>query len=153
MDRPSSPRKLRIVWSASWVIVCLLLVALWVRSYSRCDIAIAQLSAKWVGVVSTYPGGFVIQRYTPNNGSRGFSSHDADQVYHAPPYVSALGFGLLATGGRQGVYIPFWSLVLSAAVVAVIDPSRWTWRFSLRTLLFATTLAALMLGLLVWAMR
>jgi len=33
-------RKLRIAWSVAWGVVCLLLVALWVRSYSRWDIAV-----------------------------------------------------------------------------------------------------------------
>ena len=31
-------RKLRIAWSVAWVIVCLLVIALWVRSYYRRDL-------------------------------------------------------------------------------------------------------------------
>jgi hypothetical protein len=32
-------RKLRIVWSVGWGIACVLLIALWVRSYWRMDVA------------------------------------------------------------------------------------------------------------------
>jgi hypothetical protein len=143
-------RKLRIAWSVGWGVLCLLLIALWVRSYRRCDIAIASLTATWVGVVSTSPGQVIVQRYTPNNvrGWGGISAHDVERVYHAPPYVSALGFGLLSSGGRQGVHVPFWCLVMCAAFFAVVDFSRWKWRFSLRTLLIGMTAVAVVLGLI-----
>jgi hypothetical protein len=47
--------------------------------------------------------------------------------------------------------VPDWFLVLVSATFAVAPWLRW--RFSLRTLLFATTLAALALGLIVWSVR
>jgi hypothetical protein len=31
-------RKLRIAWSVAWGVIAVLLVALWVRSYWRCDV-------------------------------------------------------------------------------------------------------------------
>ena len=46
------------------------------------------------------------------------------------------------------LYIPFWFLVMLSAAVGTIP---WlTYRFSLRTLLIATTLVAVVLGLIVW---
>ena len=40
-----------------------------------------------------------------------------------------------------------------AAFVAVVDPYRWRWRFSLRTLLIVMTLVAVVLGLIVYAVK
>src|SRR5262245_28922021 len=37
MDRPRLIRGLRIAWSVWWGILCVLLVAMWVRSYQRID--------------------------------------------------------------------------------------------------------------------
>jgi hypothetical protein len=67
----------------------------------------------------------------------------------------------LATRGltRQlpgaGVLIPYWSVVtpLAAAVCALCFQRPRHWHFSLRTLLIATTLIAVLLGLIVWAAR
>jgi hypothetical protein len=148
-------RKLRIAWSVAWGLLCPLLIVLWVRSYWRSDIAISSLSANWVGVISTAPSEIIVQRYTPNNmrGGWGITSHNVHEVYHAPPYASALGFGLLSSGGRQGVFIPFWSLVLGAATCSVIPSRHWNWRFSLRTLLIGMTVVAVILGLVIWATR
>jgi hypothetical protein len=61
------------------------------------------------------------------------------------------GFG---AGGRVPNYLlmfPHWFLVLLSAAFATAPWIRW--RFSLRTLLIATTLVAVVLGLIVWAAR
>jgi hypothetical protein len=57
--------------------------------------------------------------------------------------------------GSWNVHSPLWAAgALFAAAAATLAAAPWlTWRFSLRTLLIATTLAALALGLLVGAMR
>lgn len=47
--------------------------------------------------------------------------------------------------------IPLWIPMIVASVIATISGSPWlTWHFSLRTLLLATTLVAIALGLGVW---
>jgi hypothetical protein len=60
------------------------------------------------------------------------------------------GYGVL----RDGVYMPHWFLVVGFAVLSAVP---WIehihWRFTLRTLLIATTLVAIVLGLIVWAVR
>ena len=49
---------------------------------------------------------------------------------------------------RYGWLLPYWVIVFSAAACASMP---WLpWRFSLRTLLIATTLVAVVLGLIVW---
>jgi hypothetical protein len=59
------------------------------------------------------------------------------------------------SSGSWNVWAPLWvaGLVLTAAAAKFAATPWLTWRFSLRTLLIVTTLAALMLGLLVWAAR
>jgi hypothetical protein len=49
--------------------------------------------------------------------------------------------------------IPQWLLVLSVLLLAAAPWLRCSARFSLRTLLIATTLVAVVLGLMVWAAR
>ena len=46
------------------------------------------------------------------------------------------------------VIVPYWLLILSTAAITITPWLRWPTRFSLRTLLIATTLVALLLGLI-----
>jgi hypothetical protein len=50
-----------------------------------------------------------------------------------------------------GIAIPYWSLALVTGCSAALP--WFTYRFSLRTLLIATTLVGVVLGLAVWALR
>jgi hypothetical protein len=58
---------------------------------------------------------------------------------------------------RFKAVLPFWSLILPVTVISLTAVTRRTcfapWRFSLRTLLVATTVVAVVLGLVVWAGR
>jgi hypothetical protein len=58
-----------------------------------------------------------------------------------------LGFALLSDG-MVGAFAPDWFLV---GLCGAIAPLAWINRFSLRTLIIATTLVAVLLGLIVWA--
>jgi hypothetical protein len=64
------------------------------------------------------------------------------------------GFLWLVDGVRFKLAIPDWFLAAvfgMFAAVPALFPSKW--RFSLRTLLIAITAIAVMLGLIVWALR
>ena len=52
-----------------------------------------------------------------------------------------------------GLIMPHWFGVLIFASLAGIPWTLWRWRFSLRTLLIATTLVAVVLGMIVYAVR
>jgi hypothetical protein len=52
---------------------------------------------------------------------------------------------------RNGQFVPYWLIVFVIAPIAAIPWLRA--RFSLRTLVIATTLVAVVLGLAVWATR
>jgi hypothetical protein len=63
-----------------------------------------------------------------------------------------LGFYLERTPRLLRLDVPFWFIVLISLALAAAPWLRTRWRFSLRTLLLATTLVAVVLGLVV-AMR
>jgi hypothetical protein len=136
-------RKLRIAWSVAWGIVAMVLIALWVRSYKYLDSA--QLLSGHP--VSSVRGRILIGRQVGL----------APLVPNAPIPNRRMGIvsrPLIAfnvTFGGAGVALPFWSATLLSAVMmsAFWFPDR----FSLRTLLIATTLVAAGLGLIVWATK
>jgi hypothetical protein len=155
-------RKLRIAWSVGCGILCLLLIVLWVRSYWW-----------WDGCHGPIPG----VCYTTNNSLQGqlsfgfsgfFNSKDwgwgsaeaseqdrRNWLRQVLGYEPAFGFCIskpvIASPSQLIIFVPHWFAVLSAACLAVV-----VWlprRFSLRTLLIATTLVATLLGLAVYAAR
>jgi hypothetical protein len=66
-----------------------------------------------------------------------------------PEGNSAGSFTIVNQPDVLGVVFPHWYLVLCTIVVGSAPWLRWTKRFSLRTLLIATTLVAVVLGLVV----
>jgi hypothetical protein len=67
-----------------------------------------------------------------------------------PPPQTFLGFQL-HLGMNGDTTAPHWFAMLTALAIAATPWLRW--RFSLRTLLIATTLVAVVLGLIVWLSR
>ncbi len=142
-------RYLRIAFSATCLIACVLLIALWVRS-QRYD-KTARLHGEQVRHLNSQKRlitawsklgaiHFCVTRPTPNA--------EWDTHFAAG---RILGFGYLNEGSSSALRIPYWFTIAATCLVAVFP---WTpffsWRFSLRTLLIATTLIAVMLGLIVW---
>ena len=74
---------------------------------------------------------------------------DGNPYYQPHPFGSPLlrRFSFDAKKGE----IPYWFLTLFSAALAAAPWLRW--RFSLRTLLLAITLIAVVLGLIVWSIR
>ena len=142
-------RKLRIAWSVAWGSVAVLLIVLWVRSYTWADrvaltksFEVVSLSGELVADASNGRlfGGTPRRRWeTARNRGHGIDPS-------AYPY---LGFGFLRAGNDLGILIPCWFVVLLAGAAAL---APWLpWRFGIRTLLIAMTLLAVVLGLAVWA--
>jgi hypothetical protein len=116
-------RKLRIAWSVMCGIGCLLLIVLWVRSYSCNDhVHFPVMSDRMVTIDST-----------ANRLSITTYSLYRPLAWH------------------RGITLPHWCLILIASALAAVPWLRW--RFSLRTLLIATTLIAVVLGIIVWMSR
>ena len=127
-------RKLRIAWSVVWGVACLLLIALWVRSYWWLDFLYYQYSATHCLRVILH-GGNVLLLTEASQGQ-------------------ALTYGSVRQSGFDSTVwyvVPIWffSVLVSLAAIAPWLP----WRFSLRTLLIAMTLAGLLLGAIVMAVK
>ena len=154
-------RKLRIAFSVTCGIVCLLLIALWVRSYSWGDMLSGPISQSRLLRFSSGQGVLLLNLQHDQRASqtvRGWrlqhlSMRKMEQLQAqakargAPVSVAVKKWGLSDHVLRTPHWLP---VVLSGALGA----APWVgWRFSLRTLLTVTTLVAVVLGLIVAALR
>jgi hypothetical protein len=156
-------RKLRIAWSVGCGIACLLLVVLWVSTYWwQSSIRIRMPGYRIVGGISWF-GWSSFDYYWENPSTlddlRSFPM--SEMLFH---YISDPQPNTAGRGWRWARYIdnqravtqlqvPCWFTTLVAAACAVTPWLPWQNRFSLRTLLIATTLVAVVLGLGVWFSR
>jgi hypothetical protein len=68
-------------------------------------------------------------------------------------YQKNFGFYVDLGKPRSMSVMPHWFLLLVSSSAGILPWIRWSTRFSLRTLLIATTLVAVGLGLIVYAAR
>jgi hypothetical protein len=118
-------RKLRIAWSVAWGIGCVLLIVLWVRSY-------------------------IIQRQFKLIDDIDGISTEGSLILLKPAPVEASPFDDEFVPITRILQMPYWSITLLSASLAVVP---WIRRFSLRTMLIATMMVAVGLGLAVYAVR
>jgi hypothetical protein len=146
-------RKLRIAFSAACLIACLLLLALWVRSYWWWDWYNSGTVARQNATIGSSQGwlGILIRIGIPSDFPHRPYSLDAIPVGELPVvngHSELRAFHYPWGRWEYSITIPHWFLVFSTAIFA---STPWIpWRFSLRTLLIATTLIALVLGLAVF---
>jgi len=148
-------RKLRIAWSVAWGLAAMLLIMLWVRSYWHVDV-LQKPSTSRLFIISSSKGRLAY-----------FENRASPQSTMPPEVIAPIidDFILVATkpilgfGRVRGLRIPpllfapYWFPVLISGVLAAIPWLPWSTRFSLRTLLIATTLVAVVLGLIVAVLR
>jgi len=148
-----SYRKLRIAWSVAWGVVAVLLCVLWVRSYYGYDTFTGHNG--WGVLADSCNGRFGIALF-----QRGDLQHPMTNgiSFEAIPGTDdwwpkgTFGFGTkIGDCDLPFHFAPYWFPFSFAATFAAAPWLRW--HFSLRTLLIAVTLVALLLGLVVWAMR
>jgi len=142
-------RKLRIAWSVAWGIALLLFIPLWARSYWFDSAFEAQRQRTFVivalaGGVARIHGQADFSNL-PTRMRWGFSNdpHKSSQPFWVPELIldpnPEFGYGLIT---------PCW---LVAVFLSLLGVAPWLcFRYSLRTLLIATTLVALLLGLFAW---
>jgi hypothetical protein len=163
-------RKLRIAWSVICGVACVLLVVLWVRSYWAVQCVERLTEGLWYegiaserGVLRIWINGESRIEFDVNgldasdpavrsmNDHTGFPTQEPvgwNYVSYPPVGVDS-GFGLIMDEYVFSFSVPHWFLVLAAGAIATIP---WKpWRFSLRALLIATTLVAMVLGLIAYA--
>lgn len=139
-------RKLRIAFSAVSGILCLTLIALWVRSYWWNDILSISFDGQRAYIVRSVSGewGFFLE---------GQATHEHGLRWHSEPSIggrnppSFLGFRWGVVRNLRWPVIPIWfPVVLTATAAAIPWVKR---RFRLRTLLIATAVLAAILGIVV----
>jgi hypothetical protein len=156
--------KLRIAWSVFWGVAALLLTALWVRSYNQSDWIYAFRANDWHHLRSVN-GELVLQIIRQPNSMRkwGIASAPASEFLDSPygwnsrmirPQHEGCGFAFFISPKISAYAIPHWFFVLLFSTLAAVP---WLvsmrWRFTLRVLLIATTLVAVVLGLAVYFLR
>jgi hypothetical protein len=159
-------RKLRIVFSAMCGITCLLLVVLWVRRYWWWDTVGWGITAKQGFIVRSVKGAAVLE-YLDFSGTeidavlfqwRVESTPLPDSNQYPFGGVENTFAGFLIWLRRWGenpflLCVPYWFLVPLTAGLAVALWGKWALRFSLKTLLIATTLLAVVLGSISYAVK
>src|SRR5262245_33683953 len=144
MDRPRLIRGLRIAWSVWWGILCVLLVVLWVRSYLKPTSLYEYVSPTHRHYLYALQGQLFLVTH-----QRAFSVAEIvlvlpqQEMENIAAHPSALGFGSLWNGDLT--FASYWLLTVVTLCTATIPWIRF--RFSLRTLLIATTLISVVLGL------
>jgi hypothetical protein len=154
-------RKLRIAFSVTCGIACVLLIALWARSYVARDMTRGVIGSNHLHLNVTSLRGEVAIAFDEWRGNshpwifESVSDHDNmvavfSSVLGRPP-LSWLGFRWQFNPNLIVMVLPYWFLVMLSAVLAAAPWMRW--RFTLRTLLIITTLVAAVLGMAVSVAR
>jgi hypothetical protein len=151
-------RKLRIAWSVVWGIVALLLCAGWAFAFLHSEFVANRLNTtKVLTTIAFNRGSLAYSRFDAAN-QVGVTREGTHVGSSTPPFGWKLGLCKLKSSTQSFLWqssnpylivqAPYWSLVLPAILFA---GAPWgSRRFTLRTLLIATTLIAVVLGLVVW---
>ena len=126
---------------------CVLLIVLWVRSYTVTEIFEWSISGSGTVEFRTGGGqaGYVFTGSINVDPFRYTSWPDARPLWNKPWLF------LRTSRGDTAIFVPYWGLIVPFSVLATLPWLRQIKpRFSLRTLLIATTLVAVLLGLIVW---
>jgi hypothetical protein len=155
MTRPRILRLFRIAVSVVCGILCLLLIALWLRSYTWQDWVWGRNSR----LFCSYHGELSYVNLQRHFGSQPrkrkaepITADTKQLVWVAVDRLDIQRFGIRISTRKvhQVIGIRYW---LSVAITATLAVLPWIhklpWRFSLRTLLIATALVAVVLGLVV----
>jgi hypothetical protein len=142
-------RYLRIVSSATCLIACVLLITLWVRSYWWGDAVAWQF-----GIIDSIRGQVRFLKCEVRIPGIIRFSQNLHQAEERGTYMAVSGkWGYDFGHTPQKLTSSFPHLVPIAVVVSCAIVPWLPCRFSLRTLLIATTLVAVVLGLSVWVVR
>lgn len=149
-------RKLRIAVSVFFGVLSLVLVVLWGRSYWYFDQVMLWPAPPRHAFAQSVSG----RIYYCKDSIRGanfprYKSQPIGEV--SPRFLEALrrcenryGFGDISDWSLSAEIVPYWCVVLVCGVMAALSCVHWSLRFSLRTLFVATTLLALLLGMVMW---
>jgi hypothetical protein len=154
-------KRLRIAWSVFWGVTSVLLIVLWVRSYRYWDFGGMQngLLQHWTNRFDSITGilhlehSAVPKMASAVKAKTGYRYEWMFFTLESPSPAATRSLqrlSLMVTSARQEVIFPYWCLTLVCGIIGGAPLIRCKWRFSLRTLLIATTFIALALGTIVW---
>jgi hypothetical protein len=143
--------------SVGCLVACVLLIVLWVRSYTRDDYVSGPIPIVRGLIIRSIPSRLDIELYdhrVPWQVTT-YSLDDLATQGLRPNPFTGWGFGFYFNQQPLTVSLPFWFLVtISATLSAVTFPWKFlTWRFTLRHLFIATTFLAVVLGMIAWLDR
>src|SRR5262245_30689143 len=142
-------RKLRIAWSVAWGVVAVVLCVLWVRSYWSIDFMSGPGFADggYTIAVGTTPGTIGCGIMPTNQFIKPWMAYSTDTERWWESQENATGIWGEFALDRWYANAPFWFVCLLTAIAA--GTPWFACRFSLRTLLIATTLVAVGLGTII----
>jgi hypothetical protein len=146
-------RELRIAWSVTWGVLCLLLIVLWVRSFQQHETISLRGEANHYLTFGANSGtvhlsGIGVIPY-PSSPNRWWYYHSERATEPHKLFDWTVG----TPRWPAPSCLPFWLPIVLATAFAVTPWITWSHRFSLRTMLIVTTLVAVGLGVIVYAMR
>src|SRR5262249_46214756 len=147
----------KIAWTVFFAVLAVAFVVLWALSYLRR----LDFGSPAHSLILNCGQLFWCSDIAPSGSGISFDISPPDDMFlgrlgFLMDLQSVWGFGAASYSGRSVVTVPFWFVTLLSAL---LDGLPWlsslprSSRFSLRTLLIATTLVAVVLGLIVWAAR
>jgi hypothetical protein len=154
MNRARILRLLRIAVSVVCLIVCGLFIVLWVRSYGSLDMLHGRIwhgrelrLESQHGQVSAYIGPLS----TPSWRIRTYSTDGGLMLGMHDLWLnkSVSQFSVFTVRQGLAITVPHWFVILLCVALASLPWIASPYRFSLRTLLIATMLVAIVLGLVV----
>jgi hypothetical protein len=150
-------RKLRIAWTAGCGVLCLLLIAFWVRSFEWRDHLFFPITGSRVLMIDSMCGTLTARAVNDINVVMIVGNewrHDRESVSDLLGAMQRFRPAFRFRWFGDGFAAPHWFAAVVAAVLALIPWIRQiTWRFSLRTLLIVATVVAVGLGMIVAAVR
>ena len=140
---------LRIGVTALGLTACVLLIALWVRSYWWVDVADlrrVEIESAAGAIQFAYWGSYMPETWNLES-FRIEGPIPIEKLLSLPTW----GWHDSVVSDSAVVTFPHWFPILVLGVIATLPWTSWSRRFSLRTLLIATTLIAVGLGVIVMA--
>ena len=153
MDKQAAIRRVRIAVSVFFGVLTVALCVLWVRSYWYVDtVSVTSKSGARLRSVMSGCGVLCINDWSPayRRWAGGVWKREIMPVQERwiARFRDTPKFQFDRSADGWGIDLPYWLFVMSAGVASAMPGMQS--RFSLRTMLIATTLVAVVLGLGVW---
>jgi hypothetical protein len=148
-------RRLLNIASIICLVLCVVLMGMWVRSYFEGDYLSWRMTGTTGFVVAPKSGRLQGWGQGPSDWPFASSKNDARLLDTTTGHLPFLGFGYIwqQASGTTVVTVPYWFLVLTSGSLAMLFQLRWPPRFTLRSLFIVTTFLAVVLGMIAWLDR